>query len=71
MRETSKEDEDDGFGVPDAKKKQQKLPKKVTKKVSFFPQPSTFFTQSELVDPDSPQTAQLGIHFFIAFTTST
>ena len=34
MRETSKVDEDDGFGVPDAKKKQQKLPKKVVKKVT-------------------------------------
>jgi hypothetical protein len=35
IKETSKEDEDDGFGIPDAKKKQQKLPKKVNKKVTL------------------------------------
>ena len=28
----------------------------------------TFFTQSELIEPVSPQAAQLGIHY-IAFTT--
>ena len=34
VKEDVKEEEDDGFGIPDAKKK-QKVPKKVSKKVTI------------------------------------
>ncbi len=34
VKEDVKEEEDDGFGIPDAKKK-QKAPKKVSKKVTI------------------------------------
>ena len=36
---------------------------------SVFARQDTFFTQSELIEPVSPQAAQLGIHFYIFFSS--